>query len=77
MMIVDSDLHERLAKGDELHANSIVLDIAGVPHHIDHLREYPGVFVGGHARIAYECAEEANATWRCTIADNEVFHVLA
>lgn len=42
------------------------------PHTIDHFREYPGRFVGDHARRAYY--DEAE-TCGCTVADHEKFHV--
>ena len=57
--------------GVDLHAGDIILALDG-PHTIDHFREYPGRFVGDHARRAYWDADEAHG---CTVADHEKFHV--
>jgi hypothetical protein len=56
--------------GADLHPGSVVVDAAGHPHTIDHLREYPGDYKGDHARRAYDAGE----TWRCTVGDHEHFH---
>lgn len=60
--------------GADLHPGSVVIDIAGDAHRIDHLTEYPGrAFLGDHARRAYEQADEQG--WCCTVCDREPFHV--
>jgi hypothetical protein len=46
-------------------------------HTVHHLREYPGRFVGGHAREAYDGPDEQAATWRHTYLDTEPVHIQA
>lgn len=57
--------------GADLHPGDIIDTFDG-PHAIDHFREYPGVFVGDHARRAFFDPDEAHG-W--TVADHERFHV--
>ncbi len=41
-------------------------------HLIHHFTEYPGRFVGDHARRAFD----GDGLWCCTVADHEHFHLL-
>ncbi len=59
--------------GAQLHEGSVVVDVAGCGHRIDHFRDYPGAFKGDHARRAYEHADEHG--WCATVCDHEPFHV--
>jgi hypothetical protein len=60
-----------VALGADLHVGDTIEAIDG-PHRIDHFREYPGRFVGDHARRAFY--DEAE-TCGCTVADHEKFHI--
>jgi hypothetical protein len=56
--------------GAELHEGSVVVDVKGAPHVIHHFAEYPGRFIGDHARVAYYTdGSEA------TVADHQRYHV--
>lgn len=59
--------------GADLHPGSVVVDLAGEGHRIDHLKPYPGAFLGDHARRAYEHADEHG--WQATVGDHEHFYV--
>lgn len=58
--------------GEKLHVGSVVVDVKGDEHTIDHFRDYPGKFKGDTARRAYDAGE----TWRVTVGDHEMFHAL-
>lgn len=58
--------------GADLHPGSVVVDVKGGEHRIDHFRDYPGDYKGDTARRAYDAGE----TWRATVGDHEHFHCL-
>jgi hypothetical protein len=57
-------------QGAELHAGSVVVDLKGAPHVIHHFAEYPGRFIGDHARVAYY-----TDGGEATVADHQRYHV--
>lgn len=57
--------------GLDLHEGDVIVAVDGA-HAIDHFREYPGRFVGDHARRAFFDPDERHG---CTVADHEKFHV--
>jgi hypothetical protein len=56
-------------EGCQLRVGDTVVSF-GVCYRIDRITEYPGRFVGGHARVAY------GDHWERTIADHELFECL-
>lgn len=56
-------------RGSELHEGSVLVDVKGCGHVICRLVEYPGRFVGDHARVAY-FADGGEAT----VADHLTYH---
>lgn len=56
--------------GAELHEGSTVVDVKGGAHLVDHFAEYPGRFIGDHARVAYY-----TDGGEATVADHQHYHV--